>query len=99
MAKLPTTIKEAAESILNDLSLNEQKLLFQLTQSQYKYMFEKINHHIAEDFHLYKGNNKLLEQCRQINRKVPEKAIYDMVYNILVSYYRAFNIIAQWSKK
>jgi isocitrate dehydrogenase len=93
--KLPETIKEAAESILNDMTIKDQQNLLKLTNSEYNYLFEKLNHTISEDFKLYQGNEKLLKECQSRNDQTPAKAILDQTLKILLAYHKAFNIIAQ----
>ena len=71
---IPTTIDEAAELLISDLSANHQEVLSKLDDEDFDQFYESVAKFVLDDFDLWSGNDALLRSCYRTDRNVDSEA-------------------------
>ncbi len=66
----PTTIDEAAELLMSDLSAKHQEVLSTLDGEEFNEFYESVATFVLNDFDLWSGNDALLRSCYRTNGTV-----------------------------
>lgn len=85
---IPTTIDEAAELLISDLSARHQEVLSNLDDEGFNRFYESVAKFVLDDFELWSGNHELLRSCYTSDTTVdsvaePAKIILNRVRELL----------------
>lgn len=61
--KLPTTVDEAAEILISDLTTQQMTAIAEIDEQEFDLLYDQLVPYLQHDFRLWKGNDSLLHDC------------------------------------